>query len=291
MRPKPDDKNGVVSNALWLRILSTIVAIPLVLGAVFADKSIFITLVGVCALVMAMEWIGLCRTWTMRSGKDQKTHQSHSDPARAFQASAALLVAVVLGAMILAYGGYVGVGLALAGLPLLSTAIVERGRNWRLAVGAPYILVPCVSLIWIHGHPDIGAQCVTWVLVTVWATDMGAYVAGRLIGGARLAPRISPHKTWSGLAGGMGFAMGAAVPLAHVLTLPPPLWSLVLGAGVMAVVAQGGDLLESAIKRRCKVKDSGWIMPGHGGILDRVDGLLAVVPLVALVLLVGGHTG
>jgi phosphatidate cytidylyltransferase len=124
-------------------------------------------------------------------------------------------------------------------------------------------------------------------LALVWATDTAAYIAGRGIGGPRLAPRISPNKTWAGLAGGV---VGAALVglVASLLRdapadvgLPGEMWRLVALSGVLALVEQAGDLVESAVKRHFGVKDSGNLIPGHGGVLDRVDGLIAVSLAVA----------
>ena len=121
---------------------------------------------------------------------------------------------------------------------------------------------------------------VFWLLAVVWATDIGAYFAGRGIGGPKLAPSISPNKTWAGLIGG-ALSAGLVGTLAAGLT-DSDATLLVVGGMILAVVAQGGDLLESWCKRHFGVKDSSHIIPGHGGILDRVDGLLAVLPVVFL---------
>jgi phosphatidate cytidylyltransferase len=122
----------------------------------------------------------------------------------------------------------------------------------------------------------------------VWATDIGAYVVGRSAGGAKLAPRISPGKTWSGLFGGMAWAAVASAVVSYTFDAGQTIDLAIIGAG-LAVVAQLGDLLESAAKRRAGVKDSGSLIPGHGGLLDRVDGLVAVLAAVAVIrLLIGG---
>ena len=115
----------------------------------------------------------------------------------------------------------------------------------------------------------------------VWATDTFAYFAGRMFGGPRLAPVLSPKKTWSGLIGGM---VGAALVSSIYAATWFPTWiSLAVVAAAMAVVAQIGDIFESALKRNYGVKDSGYLIPGHGGVLDRVDGLVAVAAVAALV--------
>jgi len=126
-----------------------------------------------------------------------------------------------------------------------------------------------------------------WLLFVVWATDIAAYFVGRGIGGPRLAPGISPGKTWAGLAGGM---LGAAVVGGAVAAASGgPAGLAVMVALVLAVVAQAGDLFESFLKRRAGLKDSGTLIPGHGGVLDRLDGLLFAAPAYALLVAVGGR--
>jgi phosphatidate cytidylyltransferase len=127
-----------------------------------------------------------------------------------------------------------------------------------------------------------------WIVALVVAADTGAYVAGRSIGGPKLAPRISPNKTWAGLAGAIVSA-GIIGGLTAVIIGRPSVLPLILVSGLLAVIEQGGDLFESFFKRHFGVKDSGRIIPGHGGVLDRVDGLLAVILAVAgLELALGG---
>ena len=122
-----------------------------------------------------------------------------------------------------------------------------------------------------------------WTLLVVWATDVGGYFAGKGIGGPRLAPRLSPKKTWAGLVGGMVLAIGAASLFADFVSLAS-LELLAPAAAVLAVWSQVGDITESAVKRYFEAKDSGSLIPGHGGLLDRVDGLVFVAPAVALFL-------
>lgn len=162
-------------------------------------------------------------------------------------------------------------------------------RRWLwLAAGAVYIAVPCIAIIWLRSDAAVGRQAILWLFAVVWATDIGAYFAGRGIGGPKLAPRISPAKTWAGLLGGMVCAalVGAATALLLDLSRAVP---LIVISGLLAVVAQAGDLLESMVKRRFGVKDSGHLIPGHGGVLDRLDGLLTAAPAVAALTLVTGE--
>lgn len=160
-------------------------------------------------------------------------------------------------------------------------------RRLIMAWGFFYIVVPAFALL-VLSWAWYGL--VFWAMVVTWSTDIGAYAAGRSIGGPKLAPRISPNKTWAGLIGGIVAAalFGWLVARAEIFSLGSPfLW---LG-GLMAVLAQAGDLYESWEKRRAGVKDSGTLLPGHGGVLDRVDGLLPVAIVTLAILMAGLWTG
>ncbi|MBS0537119.1 MAG: phosphatidate cytidylyltransferase [Proteobacteria bacterium] len=162
-------------------------------------------------------------------------------------------------------------------------------RPLRRLAAIVYVLAALVALLWLRHQPQSGRETVLWIVVCVWATDIGAYFLGKLAGGVKLAPRISPGKTWSGLIGGVCWSAVASAAMGLVFQLGETLPLALIGAA-LAVVAQAGDLLESAAKRDAGVKDSGTIIPGHGGLLDRVDGLIAVLVAVALArLALGGN--
>lgn len=168
----------------------------------------------------------------------------------------------------------------------------DESSLWRVA-GMFYIAVPCAAIVWlrnvqIEGVENSGLKLVLYLLLAVWATDIGAYFTGRIIGGAKLAPSISPGKTWAGLGGGMA-AAGVAGGISCIFSpYPITLWGAILLAVVLAGVAQAGDLFESWIKRRAGVKDSSTLIPGHGGLLDRVDGLMFTLPLFAFFVCLSG---
>jgi phosphatidate cytidylyltransferase len=167
----------------------------------------------------------------------------------------------------------------------------QRGAGIGLTgtvAGLGYVVLAAAALLWLRADPFAGRANVLFLLSIVWSNDMGAYLLGRWIGGARLAPRISPGKTWTGAAGGLLAAIAVGVFAAHVLADAPP-WRAIPIAALLAVVAQGGDLLESFVKRRLEVKDSGHLIPGHGGLFDRLDGLLAASPGAALLSLILGR--
>ncbi len=161
------------------------------------------------------------------------------------------------------------------------------GRR-ALAAGVLYVGLASVALIWLRGDGAAGRANVLFLVFVVWASDVGAYAAGRWLGGRKLAPAISPGKTWSGAVGGLLAAMLVG-ELAGRLLAAGPAGQAAMVAGLLGVSAQAGDLLESAVKRHFGVKDSGRLIPGHGGLLDRLDGLLTAAPTAAALALVLGR--
>ena len=166
---------------------------------------------------------------------------------------------------------------------------MTRGRPLARTLGLAYVVGALLGLLYVRHQPDFGRETVIWIVACVWATDIGGYVVGRSIGGAKLAPRISPGKTWSGLIGGMVWAAVASALCGWVFGRGE-IWTLILVGAAFGAIGQAGDLLESHAKRRAGIKDSGRIIPGHGGVLDRVDGLMAVLVVAALLRLTLGGT-
>ena len=153
------------------------------------------------------------------------------------------------------------------------------------AFGAAYVGLPAFVLVWLRQDADYGLAAVLYLFLAVWVTDIAAYATGRTLGGPKLAPSISPGKTWSGLAGGVGCAglAGAAFGACIAGGSAFRLGALAIALGI---AAQLGDLYESALKRRSGLKDASGLIPGHGGVLDRVDGLVAAIALAAVIVLV-----
>lgn len=257
---------------LGTRILAAILLLPPVLAAVWFGSLFFELLVALVAILMAWEWERLCADVFTPSG---------------------IIIAVAGAAAALL--GAVHALLALALVALAAVAVVverrwsDRPRPLWVAAGALYIGVPVVALVWLRAEPTIGREALLWLLFLVWATDTGAYAAGRGIGGPRLAPRVSPKKTWAGLLGGMAAAAAVGAAMAGPTQLGGTAM-LAAASALLAVVAQLGDLAESAVKRHFGLKDSSAIIPGHGGLFDRLDGLLAAAPVVAVVTALGGFT-
>ncbi len=268
----PADSMGI--GALRVRVLSALVLALPALAAVYVGGLLFDLLLGIVVLLMAFEWDRLCAGPRGASAKA-------NDPATL--ALVAAILAVIVAALLRVPA--LALWLTLAGFA--AVFLIARGIDRRApllqALGALYIGIPFVALVWLRADPAVGAVTVFWLLGIVWATDTGALFAGRSIGGPKLAPVISPNKTWAGLAGGMLAA--AIVGGAFALWLSSAVAPAALISASLAVVAQAGDLVESLVKRHFGVKDSGTIIPGHGGIFDRVDGLLAVAPVWALVVL------
>jgi phosphatidate cytidylyltransferase len=176
---------------------------------------------------------------------------------------------------------------------------VEWWRMWRhrptagaLAAGIAYVAVPTIALIWLRDDVLVGRANLIFTVLIVWASDVGAYVFGRLIGGPKLAPAISPGKTWSGALGGLlcaGLIGLAAVAMSSGSFAAGALARAMLVAGALGVVSELGDLFESGIKRHFGVKDSGGLIPGHGGLMDRLDGLIAAGPAACVLALALGR--
>jgi len=258
---------------LLTRVLSSLGLLLPGVGAVYLGGMFFQSVVALCAAVLVWEWLSLCRA--PRPG-----------------AAAAVLVAVVLGAVVCAAVAAWAWALGLVAGGAIAAAFVARLERlphplW-VGAGTLYIGLPALALIWLRDDPAHGLPTLLWLLASVVATDIGGYVVGKTVGGPRLAPVISPRKTWAGVAGGLAFA--AAVGAVSALSIGSrAVWSLAAASVGVSVVAQCGDLLESAFKRHFGVKDTSAIIPGHGGLFDRVDGLIAAaVGMAALRLFSGG---
>ena len=257
--PKPA---GTPMRDLGLRVASGVALALVVLGALWAGVLPFAIVVGIVGVVVAWEWGRIVRS----SGMD-----------------AILIIqtmAVAAGALLSAWS-LAGMGLILVLVAAIISALLAFGeRGHMAALGALYAGLPAVALVWFH-HAALGFVAVLFLLLAVWATDTGAYFAGRLIGGPKLLPRISPNKTWSGLAGGIiaGSLVGLVLALARS-ELPLP--HMMVAGALLGVVSQAGDLLESALKREYGVKDASALIPGHGGFMDRIDGLVAAVVAAAI---------
>jgi phosphatidate cytidylyltransferase len=254
------------AGTLRLRVLSALVLAPLPLIAIWLGGPFLPILTVVAAIVMAWEWRRLCGGGPVLVG--------------------VIMLAVIAAAFV---GIWLGSCLAIVGAVAVWLAERKRlgGAPLWTAAGSLWVGLPCIILLWLVQSGTAGRSTLFWVFAVVWATDIGAYAFGRQLGGPLLAPRWSPRKTWAGLIGGIVCAALAGWAIGGVLGAAPVL-RLVLVSAALAIVEQFGDLAESVAKRRFGVKDASGLIPGHGGLLDRLDGLLAVIPAVALLTLIGG---
>lgn len=248
---------------------------PLALAAVVAGGPWLLALVVLAVAVMGWEWARLV-------GRGS------------FGALGALIVATDLAATA-ALGAGAGPGLAClaavggAGLVAVGAAATGAGEPLWAAGGTAWIALATGAFLALASLPMGGRETVLWLLGVVWANDIAAYASGRAIGGPKLAPGLSPNKTWAGFAGGVASA-GLVGWLAGRLAATPTPTELVAVSLLLGVAAQLGDLAESAAKRHFGVKDSSWLIPGHGGLLDRVDGLLAASVVAEAVNLAAGSS-
>ncbi len=175
--------------------------------------------------------------------------------------------------------------IALGALGALFIASLHKKNKLLSSVGLIYLLTPFILLAHLRGDGSDGKVALFAFLFLVWASDTGGYVFGRLVGGAKLAPRISENKTWAGVFGGVLFSLTTAAILIYTLGLSP---QLLLWAVLISLATQAGDLLESYMKRYHNIKDSSHLLPGHGGVLDRVDGLLLAIMVFYFIFLLFG---
>jgi phosphatidate cytidylyltransferase len=266
-------------SGLRLRIISALALAPLPVAAIWFGGVWLSLLTGLAAAVMAWEWGRLCRGGGAAAPDAVPTE--------------VVIVGAVVAAVAISAVGATGfaVAAAFAGAGIAFWA-ARRGPDMRpgwTALGTLWVALPCISLLWLARQESGGRATLLWLLAVVWATDIGAFAIGRSFGGPRLAPRWSPRKTWAGLVGGTICAALAGGATALTLGIPSAAPLILVSAG-LAIVAQFGDLAESLAKRRFGVKDSSALIPGHGGLLDRLDGLLAAIPAVALLTLIGGRS-
>ena len=252
------------------RALAAVVLAPLALGVAWLGGPLFVAFLLAAAIIVFLEWrriVGETR-WTLRS-----------------YVPIATLVAT---AIALPTGGPAWAGAALLTGAAVSAGIgVARGRGPWLALGAVYAGLLFLGLGIVRGGGLPGAAAIFWLLLVVWAADTCAYFVGRRVGGPKLWPRVSPSKTWSGALGGLGGAILVGL-LFLALGLASPMLPFIALTAIVAMASMAGDLLESAVKRRFQVKDASRLIPGHGGLMDRVDSLVAAGLVCAVIGLARG---
>ena len=257
-----------MANNLVTRIIAALVLAPLALAAAWYGGILWALLAFVVGVGLYAEWLHIVGAWRW-----------------SVVASGTLTLAASL--LTLWYDRLDVTALViLVGICAL-IGLLKMPLRWWSAAGLCYAASAMIASAVLRDGPSQGFIAIVFVFAIVWATDILGYVVGRSVGGPKLAPRISPNKTWAGLLGGV--AAGMVVGLVGALWLgAPSVWPLLLASALLGIVEQAGDLMESGFKRYFGVKDSGRLIPGHGGFLDRVDGLLAVALAVALAQSLGG---
>ena len=280
-RPSSDRAGGLTN--LQKRTLSAAVLLPVVIAAIVLGAPWFDILVIAFAGAMAWEWTSVVAT--VRNPGETKPVPAPS--ARGWVILAAIAAATAAVAVFYAPSGHwsrwAPWTMMIAGsvvVAIVSLLADRRRALWYIA-GTVYVTAPPVALV-ILRDSAAGVETIIWIIAMVVAADTGGYLVGRTVGGPKLAPRISPNKTWSGLGGAVAGAALVGLLTAFILNHTNVL-VLTLISAVLGLLEQGGDLVESAFKRHFGVKDTSQIIPGHGGVLDRVDGLLAVAVAVLVI--------
>lgn len=262
-------KTALLKHEMITRVITALILFPVILYFIYAGGYVFNGFLVILALLMGHEYE--CLTHLPKKSRGIFTAGLFATIFWLLTTNDAL--ALVHGALMAGAVGFV----------VFEIGVILNKKQMKWAgFGIAYICIPIFSLGIIQmlsGEP----YWLFWLLAVIWGCDVGAFGFGKIIGGPKLAPRISPNKTWAGFAGGLVLgAMGGALG-GQVFSLGDPL-ILALLAGLLSIWAQIGDLTESFIKRKFKIKDSGYLIPGHGGVLDRTDGLIFTAPVVALAL-------
>ncbi len=253
------------ASSLGLRLASSFLLIAGALVVTLIGSWAFAICVAVLGVLMMLEWQSL-------------TGLSRTSPPAVLQS------AVIIAVAAFAAAGYPAVAIAVLGLGALGAGIAARVEKQPLGLaiaGVFAIGVPALASIWLREMPH-GSLIILWLFAVVWASDSGAYGVGRIIGGPSFVPSVSPNKTWAGVIGGFTAACLAGVAAAFLLFDTNVLTVWVPATVLAALAAQAGDISESAFKRHVEVKDSGTLIPGHGGVLDRLDGFLMASTVIAL---------
>jgi phosphatidate cytidylyltransferase len=260
---------GWLGSELALRVGSALVLVPLAIGTAYLGGWLFALFWGAAAMGVLWEWTALV------ARNDQR-----SVPLTGGASLALAVVLVAAGHLLAAV-----VVLAMGAIGAASLALAER-RTW-VAGGIPYAGALALAPIVLRADDADGFRAVIFLFAIVWTTDISAYFAGRALGGPKLMPQVSPNKTWAGAVGGLIASVVVTLALAKMAGLTA-LFALAMLAVVLSVFAQGGDLFESFLKRRFHAKDSSHLIPGHGGLMDRLDGFVSASVAAALIGLARG---
>jgi phosphatidate cytidylyltransferase len=253
------------SRNLLTRVIAALVLAPVVVVIAYAGGWLWAALVTVAAVGLYVEWLMIVGL-------------SHAP-----RAVAPGIAALAIAGLCLA-SGRIDASLVVLAAGLVGVALFAPERRDWAAAGFGYAAAAEIASLLVRLDQGHGFAALILILLVVWVTDIGGYFAGRGIGGPKLWPRVSPKKTWAGAVGGFAASLAVAAGFVEFCKMDPPLklgWLLLLAA-VLSIASQLGDLFESAVKRRFGVKDSSHFIPGHGGLLDRLDGYVAAVVLAAI---------
>lgn len=256
----PETAKG--SSNLFMRVVAALVMAPLTIAIAWIGGWPWACIVIAAAALLYFEWLMIVGASSNR-----------------FAVVAGIAALAVAGICLMMRRTDLALGIVAVGIVL--AAVAARGQRGWVASGLVYAAAALLAAIVVRRDVEFGFVALMFVLLVVWVTDIGGYFAGRGIGGPKLWPRVSPKKTWAGAIGGLVLSLVIAAAFA-LLDFGKMLPLLLLGA-VLSIVSQLGDLFESAIKRRFDVKDSSHIIPGHGGLLDRLDGFVAAIVFAALI--------
>ena len=247
-------------NSLLKRTLTALVLVPITISFLYAGYP--------CVQIMALVF-GSMLAWEWANMVPNKNSGFYS----------------IIYTVTLALSIFLGFSISFLVFLLAAVALTwyksknEALRN-LLVLGLPYVSIGVGAIVWLYDLT--GFDVALWLLIVVWSVDIGGYAVGSSVKGPKLAPKISPNKTWSGLLGGMSFSAVASAIFCYLISADANVVYYAGLAAIIAVLAQVGDLIESHIKRRLNIKDSSNLIPGHGGVFDRIDGLIFVAPLVFL---------
>jgi phosphatidate cytidylyltransferase len=261
---------GPGQRNLITRVASAVVLVPLAIAAAWAGGWYWATLVTLCAIGLFVEWL-------MVTGAGGNTP---------LVVTSAVILAIAAPFLVIQN---VGAALVVLALGVVAVALrASTGRSWAIG-GFLYAAAAQAASIVVRLDRSEGFAALVFILLVVWCTDIGGYFAGRGVGGAKLWPRVSPNKTWAGAVG--GFAASLMVAAGFAASSFGKMGPLLMIAAALSVASQLGDLFESAVKRRFGVKDSSHIIPGHGGLMDRLDGFVAAAVLAAILGILRGGAG
>jgi len=266
---KPDSRNRESdsrfressSRNLVMRVIAAIVLAPLAIAIAYAGGWLWTALVTLVVIGLYAEWLAIVGC------------------AREMRVTVLGIAALALAGLCLAIG-WIDAALVVLAIGFIGVALIATEHRRWTAAGFFYAAAAEMASVLVRLDPTKGLVALIFVLLIVWVTDIGGYFAGRGIGGPKLWPRVSPKKTWAGAMG--GFAASLAVACGFATLDFGKTGALLVLAAVLSVVSQLGDLFESAVKRHFGVKDSSQIIPGHGGLLDRLDGFVAAIIVAAI---------